>query len=83
MNKKLYVGNLNYDTTEESLKETFQEAGTVESCDIITDRRTGKSKGFGFVEMASEQEAEEAMDKFNDTEIDGRTVKVDEAKPKQ
>lgn len=83
MNKKLYVGNLNYDTTEESLKETFQEAGTVESCDIITDRRTGKSKGFGFVEMASEQEAEEAMDMFNDTEIDGRTVKVDEAKPKQ
>lgn len=83
MNKKLYVGNLNYDTTEESLKETFEEAGTVESCDIITDRRTGKSKGFGFVEMDSEEEAEKAMDMFNDSEIDGRSVKVDEAKPKQ
>ncbi len=83
MKKKLYVGNLSYDTTEESLKETFEEAGTVESCDIITDRRTGKSKGFGFVEMSSEEEAEKALDMFNDTEIDGRSVKVDEAKPKQ
>ncbi|MEF8846851.1 MAG: RNA-binding protein [Candidatus Paceibacterota bacterium] len=83
MNKKLYVGNLNYDTTEESLKEAFEEAGTVESCDIITDRRTGKSKGFGFVEMSSEEEAEKAMEMFNDSEIDGRSVKVDEAKPKQ
>ncbi len=83
MKKKLYVGNLSYDTTEESLKETFEEAGTVESCDIITDRRTGKSKGFGFVEMSSEEEAEKALDMFNDSEIDGRSVKVDEAKPKQ
>jgi len=83
MNKKLYIGNLNYDTTEESLKEAFEEVGTVESCDIITDRRTGKSKGFGFVEMSSEEEAEKAMEVFNDTEIDGRSVKVDEAKPKQ
>jgi len=83
MNKKLYVGNLNYDTTEESLKEAFEDAGTVESCDIITDRRTGKSKGFGFVEMSSEEEAEKAMEMFNESEIDGRSVKVDEAKPKQ
>jgi len=83
MKKKLYVGNLNYDTTEESLKETFEQAGTVESCDIITDRRTGKSKGFGFVEMSSEDEAEKAMEMFNDSEIDGRNVKVDEAKPRQ
>ena len=83
MKKKLYIGNLNYDTTEESLKETFEEAGTVESCDIITDQRTGKSKGFGFVEMSSEEEAEKAKDMFNDSEIDGRSVKVDEAKSKQ
>lgn len=83
MKKKLYIGNLNYDTTEESLKETFEEAGTVESCDIITDKRTGKSKGFGFVEMSSEEEAEKAKDMFNDSEIDGRSVKVDEAKSKQ
>lgn len=83
MKKKLYIGNLNYDTTEESLEETFEEAGTVESCDIITDKRTGKSKGFGFVEMSSEEEAEKAKDMFNDSEIDGRSVKVDEAKSKQ
>jgi len=83
MNKKLYVGNLNYDTTEESLKEAFEEVGTVESCDIITDRRSGKSKGFGFVEMSSEEEAEKAIEVFNDSEIDGRSVKVDEAKPKK
>lgn len=83
MKKKLYIGNLNYDTTEESLKETFEEAGTVESCDIITDRRSGKSKGFGFVEMSTEEEAEKAMDMFDGSEIDGRSVKVDEANSKQ
>jgi len=83
MKKKLYIGNLNYDTTEESLKETFEEAGTVESCDIITDRRSGKSKGFGFVEMSTEEEAEKAMDMFDGSETDGRTVKVDEANSKQ
>ena len=83
MNKKLYVGNLNYDTNEEALKEAFEEAGTVESCDIITDRRTGNSKGFGFVEMSTEEEAEKALEMYNENELDGRTLKVDEARPKK
>lgn len=83
MNKKLYVGNLDYDTTEDTLKDNFEEAGTVESADVIEDRNTGRSRGFGFVEMSSEDEAEEAIEMFDGEEIDGRTVKVDEAKPKK
>lgn len=83
MNKKLYVGNLDYNTTEDSLKETFEEAGTVETCDIITDRRTGNSKGFGFVEMSTEEEAEKAKEMFNEQQLEGRTIKVDEARPKK
>lgn len=81
MNKKLYVGNLNYDTTEDKLKKTFSEAGTVESCDIITDRATNRSKGFGFVEMSTEEEAKKAIEMFNGKELDGRTIRVDEARP--
>lgn len=83
MNKKLYVGNLDYDTTEGTLKEAFEEAGEVESADVIEDRNTGRSRGFGFVEMSSEEEAEEAIEMFDGEAIDGRTVKVDEAKPKK
>ncbi len=81
MAKKLYVGGLSYDTTEGSLKETFAEAGTVESANVITDRATGRSKGFGFVEMSSDEEAKKAIEIFNGKELDGRTITVNEAKP--
>ena len=81
MAKKLYVGGLSYDTTEGSLKETFAEAGTVESANVITDRATGRSKGFGFVEMSSDEEAKKAIEMFNGKELDGRTITVNEAKP--
>lgn len=81
MAKKLYVGGLSYDTTEDSLKETFSGAGTVESATIIMDKMTNRSKGFGFVEMATEEEAQKAIEMFDGKELDGRTVKVNEAKP--
>jgi len=79
--KKLYIGGLNYDTTEEVLKEEFEKAGKVESVVIITDRETGRSKGFGFVEMATEEDAKKAIEMWNEKELDGRTVKVSEARP--
>ena len=81
MAKKLYVGGLSYDTTEATLKETFAEAGTVESATIIIDKMTNRSKGFGFVEMSTEEEAKKAIEMFDGKELDGRTVKVNEAKP--
>lgn len=82
MGKKLYVGNLPFSATEESLKEAFVQFGTVESVTIITDSETGRSKGFGFLEMASQQEASSAIAKMNGTEMDGRTLKVSEAQAK-
>ena len=81
MNKKLYVGGLSYDTTEDSLKNGFSEAGTVESVVIIKDRMSGRSKGFGFVEMSSEEEAKKAIDTFDGKEFEGRSIKVNEARP--
>jgi len=81
MENKLYVGNLPYSSTEDSLSELFGQCGSVSSTKIITDRETGRSKGFGFVEMSSESEAVEAIDKFNGQEIDGRSLKVSLAKP--
>ncbi|HCC59944.1 MAG: RNA-binding protein [Candidatus Staskawiczbacteria bacterium RIFOXYC1_FULL_37_43] len=81
MAKKLYVGGLSYDTTEATLKETFAEAGTVESATIIIDKMTNRSKGFGFVEMSTDEEAQKAIEMFDGKELDGRTVKVNEAKP--
>lgn len=81
MAKKLYVGGLSYDTTEDSLKEYFQGAGTVESVNIITDKFSGRSKGFGFVEMSTDAEAAKAIDMFNDKEFEGRSLKVNEARP--
>ena len=81
MAKKLYVGGLSYNTTEATLKETFAAAGTVESATIIMDKMTNRSKGFGFVEMATEEEAAKAIEMFDGKELDGRTVKVNEAKP--
>ncbi len=83
MGKKLYVGNLSYDTREGHLRELFEQAGVVESVTIITDRGTGRSKGFGFVEMSSDAEAQEAIRRFNGQELNGRQIKVDEARPKR
>ncbi len=81
MGNKLYVGNLSYNTNDSSLAELFSSCGTVESARVITDRDTGRSKGFGFVEMSSDKEASDAIAKFNGQEIDGRAVTVNEAKP--
>ncbi|MFC1651809.1 RNA recognition motif domain-containing protein [Patescibacteria group bacterium] len=81
MGKKLYVGGISYDTTEDGLKEAFSAAGTVDEATIINDKFSGRSKGFGFVEMSSDDEAKKAIEMFDGKEIDGRTVKVDEARP--
>jgi RNA recognition motif-containing protein len=81
MAKKLYVGGLSYDTTEATLKEAFSAAGTVESATIIIDKMTNRSKGFGFVEMATDEEAQKAIETLNGKELDGRTLTVNEARP--
>src|SRR5512145_1715450 len=81
MGRKLYVGNLPYSATEDSLKGAFSQFGTVESVAIITDRDTGRSKGFAFVEMATPQEAADAVSKLNSSEMEGRTLKVSVALP--
>ena len=81
MAKKLYVGGLSYGTTEDALKELFAQAGTVESATIITDRMSGRSKGFGFVEMSSDEEAQKAIELFNGKELEGRKLTVNEARP--
>jgi RNA recognition motif-containing protein len=81
MGKKLYVGNLPFSATEQDLSETFAECGTVDSVKIITDRDTGRSKGFGFVEMSTDDEAQKAISKFNGADFDGRAMTVNEAKP--
>ncbi len=83
MPKKLYVGNLSYMTTESSLTTLFEEAGEIVSVNIVTDRMTGRSRGFGFVEMADEAAAQEAINKLNGREIDGRPLKVAEARPRR
>ena len=81
MNKKLYVGSLSYDTTEDTLKDLFSQAGTVESVAVIIDKISGRSKGFGFVEMSSEEEATKAIEMFNGKEFEGRNIIVNEARP--
>jgi RNA recognition motif-containing protein len=81
MGKKLYVGNLPFSATDQILTETFSQCGTVESAKIITDRDTGRSKGFGFVEMSTEAEAQDAISKFNGADYEGRAMTVNEAKP--
>lgn len=81
MGKKLYVGNLPFSATDQILTDTFSQCGTVESSKIITDRDTGRSKGFGFVEMSTEAEAQDAISKFNGADYDGRAMTVNEAKP--
>ncbi len=81
--KKLYVGGLPYSVTEGTLQEIFAAHGTVESATVISDRMTGRSKGFGFVEMSSQEEAQAAMDKLNGTDLEGRNITVNEAKPRE
>lgn len=81
MGKKLYVGNLPFSATDEILAETFSACGDVESAKIIVDRDSGRSKGFGFVEMASDDGAQQAINKLNGQSLDGRTMTVNEARP--
>ena len=83
MNKKLYVGNINYDTTDERLRELFAQVGEVVSAVVITDRMTGRSKGFAFVKMASEEDARMAIERFIDYDLDARNIKVAEARPRR
>lgn len=81
MAKKLYVGNLSWGTNDQALRDTFSQAGTVESAVVIMDKMSGRSKGFGFVEMANDEDAQKAIDMFNGKELDGRAVVVNEARP--
>ncbi len=81
MAKKLYVGGIPYSSTDQSLKDAFSAAGAVTSASIIMDRMTGRSKGFGFVEMASDSEAQAAIDMFNGKDFEGRNLTVSEARP--
>ena len=82
MSVNIYVGNLSYDTTEDTLRTLFGEFGEVESARVITDRYTGRSKGFGFVEMTAEDAAQEAIGALNGRSVDGREIRVDKAKPR-
>jgi RNA recognition motif-containing protein len=82
MGKKLYVGNLTYGVTDSTLLQMFEPHGTVQSAQVIMDRDTGRSKGFGFVEMGSDQEAQAAIAALNGKEVDGRSLTVNEAKPR-
>jgi len=82
MATKLYVGNLSFRTTSEDLREAFSSAGTVESATVIEDRDTGRSRGFGFVEMATAEEAATAIEQFNGKDLGGRNLTVNEAKPR-
>lgn len=81
MNKKLYIGGIPYSTTEQELRELFAESGEVVSAAIIIDKITGRSRGFGFVEMNTEEEAQKAIEMFNGKEFGGRTLAVNEARP--
>ncbi|MDD3250575.1 MAG: RNA-binding protein [Smithella sp.] len=83
MNKNLYVGNLSFNVTDEDLKVNFSEAGEVVSASVIKDRFTGQSKGFGFVEMKTEEAATAAIQKFNGGTLDGKAITVNEARPKK
>lgn len=83
MSKKLYVGNLPYSYTNESLSQLFSEAGTVVSAEIIIDRYSGRSRGFGFVEMSTDEEAKKAIETMNKKEVEGRAITVNEARAKR
>jgi RNA recognition motif-containing protein len=81
MNRKLFVGNLSFNTQESTLEELFAQAGNVASVRVMRDQATGRARGFGFVEMETEEAAQAAIDKFNNTELDGRKIAVNEARP--
>jgi RNA recognition motif-containing protein len=83
MAMKLYVGNLSFQTSSEDLQQLFSQAGTVESASVVEDRDTGRSRGFGFVEMSTKEEGEAAIAQFNGTEVNGRALNVNEAKPRE
>jgi cold-inducible RNA-binding protein len=83
MSTKLYVGNLAFQTTSQQLQELFAQAGTVESASVVEDRETGRSRGFAFVEMSTQEEATSAIEQFNGKEVGGRALKVNEAKPRE
>jgi len=83
MTKKLYVGNLSYDTTDATLTELFGEIGEIASVNVITDRMSGRPKGFAFVEMADDAAAQTAISQLDGREVDGRSIKVAEARPKE
>jgi cold-inducible RNA-binding protein len=83
MAMKLYVGNLSFQTTSEDLQQLFAQAGAVESATVVEDRDTGRSRGFGFVEMASKEEGEKAIEQFNGTDMNGRNLTVNEARPRE
>jgi RNA recognition motif-containing protein len=79
----IYVGNLSYGVSEDNLREVFEAYGEVSSCKVITDKYSGRSKGFGFVEMDNDSEAQAAIDQLDGAEIDGREVRVNEARPRE
>jgi RNA recognition motif-containing protein len=81
--KNIYVGNLSYQATEQTLRALFEEFGTVEKASVVTDRDTGRAKGFGFVEMSVNAEADQAIAALNGREIDGRALNVNEARPRE
>ena len=83
MSTKLYIGNLSFNTTTQDLEDVFAEVGTVESTNIIEDRDTGRSRGFAFVEMSSAEEAQNAIEQLDGKDVDGRQLKVSEAKPRE
>src|SRR5918997_4539026 len=83
MSMKLYVGNLSFRTTSEELEQLFSQAGSVQSASVVEDRETGRSRGFGFVEMASAEEGQAAIQQFNGKEIGGRALTVNEARPRE
>jgi RNA recognition motif-containing protein len=83
MATKLFVGSLSWNTTDDQLKELFAAVGTVTSATVVTDRESGRSRGFGFVEMSNDDEAKKAVEELNGKELDGRTINVSEARPKE
>ncbi|PIR45065.1 MAG: RNA-binding protein [Candidatus Vogelbacteria bacterium CG10_big_fil_rev_8_21_14_0_10_51_16] len=83
MAKKLYVGGVPYSTTNDALRAHFAQAGAVDTADIIMDRQTGRSKGFGFVEMATDEDAQKAIEMFHGKDFEGRTLTVNEARPRE
>jgi cold-inducible RNA-binding protein len=83
MGKKIFVGNLSFDTSSADLEALFSEMGTCESATVVTDRETGRSRGFGFVEMSSESEAGKAISSLNGRDVGGRQINVSEAKPRE